>query len=160
MQVIPQSYIQEALGELRLWFLDLLIWIAQFVELPRDVRLFMQGELRTARSELRHLLAYAAMTDQPHKRVRNRPRPPRSLAQGFRFQRRMPRFHKLWTRGVRLRSREDIRATLENFDNVVMRLRVQFHAPMRAGTVVMVCAPDVIFITSAPAPAAEAADTS
>ena len=50
MQVIPQSYIREALADLRLWFFDLLVWIAQFVELPRDVRLYMQGELRTARS--------------------------------------------------------------------------------------------------------------
>ena len=160
MQVIPQSYIREALADLRLWFFDLLVWIAQFVELPRDLRLFMQGELRTARSELRHLLAYAAMTDQPHRRARNRPRPPRSLARGFRFQRRMPRFHKLWTRGVKLRTRAEIRAALENFDKIVARLRVQFHAPMRAGTVVMVGVPNVHFTTNAPAPAAEAADTS
>jgi len=160
MQVIPQSYIRQALADLRLWFFDLLIWIAQFVELPRDVRLFMQGELRTARSELRHLLAYAAMTEQPHRRTRNRSRPPRSLAQGYRFQRRMPRFQRVWTRGVKLRTRADIRATLENFDKVVMRLRVQFHAPMRAGTVVMVCARNVRLITNAPAPAAESADTS
>jgi len=160
MQVIPQSYINQALADLRLWFFDLLVWIAQYVALPRDVRLFMQGELRTARSELRHLLAYAAMTEQPHRRIKNRPRPPRSLAQGFRFQRRMPRFHRVWTRGVTLRTRADIRATLENFDKIVARLRVQFHTPMRAGTVVMVCAPSVTFITNAPAPAAEAADTS
>ena len=160
MQVIPQSYINQALADLRLWFLDLLIWIAQFVELPRDLRLFIQQELRTARSELRHLLAYAAMTEQPHRRIKNRPRPPRSLAQGFRFQRRMPRFHRVWTRGVTLRTRADIRATLENFDKVVTRLRVQFHAPMRAGTVVMVDAPSVRFITNAPARAAEVADTS
>jgi len=160
VQVIPQSYIRQALADLRLWFFDLLVWIAQYVALPRDLRLFMQRELRTARSELRHLLAYAAMTDQPHRRSRNRPRPPRSLAQGFRFQRRMPRFHRVWTRGVTLHTREDIRATLENFDKVVTRLRVQFHAPMRAGTVVMVGAPTVLLITNAPAPAAEGADTS
>ena len=160
MQVIPQSYIRQALADLRLWFFDLLVWIAQYVALPRDVRLFMQGELRTARSELRHLLAYAAMTEQPYWRNRNRSRPPRSLAQGFRFQRRMPRFQRVWTRGVKLHTREDIRATLENFDKVVMRLRVKFHAPMRVGTVVMICAPDVRFITNALAPAAEAADTS
>ena len=153
MQVIPQSYIRQALADLRLWFFDLLVWIAQYVTLPRDVRLFMQGELRTARGELRHLLAYAAMTDQPHRRIRNRPRPPRSLAQGFRF-------HRVWTRGVALRTRADIRTTLENFDKIVARLRAQFHAPMRAGTVVMVGVPTVRIVTNAPAPAAESADTS
>ena len=53
MQVIPQSYIQEKLADLRLWFFDLLTWIAQFIELPRELRLYMQRSLRIARSDLR-----------------------------------------------------------------------------------------------------------
>lgn len=157
---IPQTYIRAALGDLRLWFVDLLVWVAQFVTLPRDVRLFMQQELRTARSELRHLLAFAALADQPYRKCARRTLRPRALARGLRFQRRRGVYHKVWTRGVRLRTRDDIRHTLENFDRIVTRLRAQFHQRMRVGDVVMVCVPKHDFVTDAPTPAAETADTS
>ncbi|MDZ4778073.1 MAG: hypothetical protein SGJ23_14930 [Alphaproteobacteria bacterium] len=157
---IPHHFIADALADFRLWFFDLLVWVATFVTLPRSLRLFMQQETRTARRELRHLLAYATLADQTFKETPRRTWRPRALAHGFRFQYRKIQLRKIWTRGVRLRTRDDIRHILENFDKIVTRLRARFHQRIRIGDVMMVCAPCVTFITSAPAPAAEVADTS
>jgi hypothetical protein len=136
------------------------VWIAQFVTLPRDVRLFMRRELRTARSELRRLLVFAAIAEMPFKSVRRGTLQPMAIPPGCRFRRATLHYHKIWARGVSLRTRADIRRVLENFDKVVARLRVLIRKRIRIGAVVMVRAPEVIFITDADAPAAEAADTS
>lgn len=63
MQLIrPRDFsleIGDAMAKLRLWFLSVAEWIAEFAPLPRDTRLWPQRQLIHMRRELRVMLAAA-----------------------------------------------------------------------------------------------------
>jgi len=145
--------------ELHLWLLEVMAWLMARVPAPRFLKLDFRRELRKARREVRMLIMLSMISrlrfnaDAPSEKHL-----PQS-ALGYR--RRRTRLVRAITRGISLRTVRDMRATLENFDKVVMRAIRRL--PKRGGVlgaVVTVTTVAIVLCTSAPAPAAEAADTS
>ena len=56
------AHIAEELAALRLWFLQIIAWIAEFAPLPRDARLWLQQQMIRIRSDIRLLIAAAVVS--------------------------------------------------------------------------------------------------
>jgi hypothetical protein len=164
MQIIrPRDFsreIADALANLRLWFLSVVEWIAEFAPLPRDARLWLQRQLIYTRRELRVMLAAAIVSrlrivERPHRRSHRRKMP-----RGFRWAHRCAPAVRFFTRGIRLRTLKDMRQVIDDFDAVVTRAFKQLPRDLRGGVLVMTYVqklPPVCFDIT---PATEAADTS
>lgn len=145
--------------ELHLWLLEVLAWLMARVPAPRFLKLQLRHDLRKTRREIRILIMLSMIS-----RMRFRVDAPieKSLPQAaLGYRRRRTRIIHGLTRGIPLRTVRDMRATLENFDKVVMRAIARLpKAGAVQGAVVTVIAVMIALCTSAPKPAAEAADTS
>jgi len=148
-----------AARDLHLWLLEVLAWLMARVPAPRFLRLDFQSDLRKARREIRTLI-FLSMCSRMTFRV-DRPtfttRPQGIL--GYRWRR--LRLMHAYTRGIPLRTVRDMRDALKDFRRTVLRALANF--PKKGavqGAVVTVIAVTIARCTSAPAPAAEAADTS
>jgi len=152
--------IADALASLRLWFIQVVAWMAEFLPLPRDARLWLQQQLIHTRRDLRLMLASAIVAKM---RIRKRPHAllnRRGPERGFRWRKRRPKSVHLFTRGIRLRTISDMRRVIDDFDAVVARAFARLPKALKGGIILMICAPTLVCSFIAPAPAAEAADTS
>ncbi len=157
---ITQQQITETVRDLRLWFIEFVAWIAAYIPMPRSVRMYMRDEIHRARRDIRLTIALAmiaGMTVPVTRRWTSRPRGP---APGWRMQRRRMNIMKIYTRGIRLRTIADMRRVLDNFDKVVTRAKARLPKRMKIAGLVLTRAPVMVLVSCAPAPAAEAADTS
>ena len=145
--------------ELHLWLLEVLAWLMARVPAPRFLKLDFRRDLRKTRREIRILIMLSMMSrlsfnaDAPSEK-----HTPQS-ALGYR--RRRTRLVHALTRGIPLRTVRDMRDALESFDKVVRRAIARL--PKKGGVmgaVVTVIAVAIALCTTAPTPAAEAADTS
>jgi len=164
MQIIrPRDFsreIADALANLRLWFLSVVEWIAEFAPLPREARLWLQRQLIDTRRELRVMLAAAIVSrmrivERPHRRSHRRRMPP-----GFRWAHRGAPAVRFFTRGIRLRTLADMRRALDDFDAIATRAVARLPADLRGGVLVMTFARKRAASPLTIAPAPEAADTS
>jgi hypothetical protein len=164
MQIIrPRDFsreIADALANLRLWFLSVVEWVAEFAPLPRDARLWLQRQLVYTRREIRVMLAAAVVSrmrivERPHRRSHRRKMPA-----GFRWAHRCAPAVRFFTRGIKLRTLKDMRRAIENFDALVTRAFNRLPRDLRGGVLVMTFAPAIQRASFNLAPAAEAADTS
>ncbi len=157
---VTTQQIAETVRDLRLWFIEFVAWIAAYVPMPRSVRMYMRDEIHRARRDIRLTIALAmiaGMAVPVTQRWTSRPRGP---ALGWRMQRRRMNIMKIYTRGIRLRTIADMRRVLDNFDKVVARAKKRLPKRMKIAGLVLTRAPTVVRPPCAPAPAAEAADTS
>ena len=165
MQVVrPLRHRREAYAaaarELHLWLLQVLAWVATRVRLPRILRLDFQHEIRKARRDIRVLIFLGMCSRMTFRRrdigrIRFRPHG----IDGYR--RRRARLLRIYTRGIPLRTLRDMRDALSNFDRTVKRAIVRLpKLGVTPGAIVTVIAAAIASSTTAPAPAAEAADTS
>ena len=157
---ITQQQIAETVRDLRWWFIEFVAWIAAYMPMPAGVRKYMRDEIHRARRDIRLTIALAmiaGMAVPVTQRWTSRPRGP---APGFRMQRRRMNIMKIYARGIRLRTIADMRRVLENFDAVVARAKKRLPKRMKIAALVMTRAPVMVVVSCAPAPAAEAADTS
>ena len=145
--------------ELHLWLLEVMAWLMARVPAPRFLKLDFRRDLRKTRREIRILIMLSMMSrlrfnaDAPNEKSM-----PQS-ALGYR--RRRTRVVHAITRGIPLRTVRDMRDALESFDKVVRRAIARL--PKKGGVmgaVVTVIAVAIALCTTAPTPAAEAADTS
>ena len=164
MQIIrPRDFsreIADALANLRLWFLSVVEWIAEFAPLPRDARLWLQRQLIYTRRELRVMFAAAIVSrmrivERPYRRSHRRKMP-----RGFRWAHRCAPAVRFFTRGIRLRTLKDMRRAIDDFDAIVTRAFKRLPRDLRGGVLVMTFAPVLQRASFNLAPAAEAADTS
>jgi hypothetical protein len=149
-----------AARELHLWLLQVMAWVASRVRLPRILRLDFQDEIRKARRDIRVLIFLGMCSRMTfHRRdIGTFTRRPHGIAG---YQRRHARLLRIYTRGIPLRTLREMRDALAKFDKVVKcaiaRLPKRGVTP---GAIVAVIAVRIALGASAPAPAAEAADTS
>jgi hypothetical protein len=164
MQVLrPLRHRREAYAaaarHLHLWLLQVVAWLITHVRLPRAWRLEFQADIRTARRDIRRLI-FLCMCSRLTFRM-DRPHVARHPNGVLGYQRRRARIVHAFTRGIPLRTVAEMRDALAKFDKVVKcaiaRLPKNGAVP---GAVVTVLAVTIALSTSAPAPAAEAADTS
>jgi hypothetical protein len=148
-----------AARDLHLWLLQVIAWLMQRVRLPRAWRLEYQGDIGTARRDIRRLI-FLSMCSRLTFTVggSNFTRRPNGVL-GYR--RRRARIVHAFTRGIPLRTVAQMRDVLAKFDKVVKcaiaRLPRNGAVP---GAVVTVIAVAIALSTTALAPAKEAADTS
>jgi hypothetical protein len=164
MQIIrPHDFsreIADALANLRLWFLSVVEWLAEFAPLPRDARLWLQRQLIYTRREIRVMIAAAVVSrmrivERPHRRSHRRKMP-----RGFRWAHRCAPAVRFFTRGIRLRTLRDMSRAIDDFDAIVARAFKRLPRDLRGGVLVMTCARKMVWVSFSIAPAAEAADTS
>ena len=149
-----------AARELHLWLLQVLAWVATRVRLPRVLRLDFQDEIRKARRDIRVLIFLGMCSRMTFRRrdIGRFTRRPHGIAG---YQRRHARLLRIYTRGIPLRSLRDMRDALGNFDRTVQRAIARLpKLGVTPGAIVEVLAVMIALGASAPAPAAEAADTS
>jgi hypothetical protein len=148
-----------AARDLHLWLLQVVAWLMTHVRLPRAWRLEFQNDIRTARRDIRRLI-FLSMCSRLTFRV-DRPDVTRRPHGVLGFQRRHARIVHAFTRGIPLRTVREMRDALATFDKVVKcaiaRLPKNGATP---GAIVGVMDVVLALSTSAPAPAAEIADTS
>ena len=149
-----------AARELHLWLLQVMAWVASRVRLPRILRLDFQDEIRKARRDIRVLIFLGMCSRMTFRRrdIGRITRRPHGVAG---YQRRHARLLRIYTRGISLRSLRDMRDALKDFDRTVKRAIARLPKNgVTPGAIVVVLAVSMALSTSAPAPAAEAADTS
>ncbi|MDZ4776838.1 MAG: hypothetical protein SGJ23_08645 [Alphaproteobacteria bacterium] len=154
------AQIADALANLRLWFLSVIEWLAEFAPLPRDARLWLQRQLIHTRRELRVVLAAAVVArmrfvERPHRRSHRRKMP-----RGFRWAHRCAPAVRFFTRGIKLRTLKNMRRAVDDFDALVTRAFARLPRGLRGGVLVMTFASAPQPAPFTIAPAAEAADTS
>ena len=154
------AQVAEALAALRLWVLQILAWVAEYAPLPRDARLWMQGQLRRVRSDIRLLIAAAVISRMRKVKRRRVQMHKRKLPRGFRWAARRSPAIGCITRGIRLRTLADMRRVLDEFDKVVDRALANLPRLRRCGVLVLTQAQKPARAPFFIAPAAEAADTS
>ena len=145
--------------ELHLWLLEVLAWLMARVPAPRFLKLDFRRDLRKTRREIRILIMLSMMSRLRFNADALSEKQAPQSALGYRS--RHTRLVHALTRGIPLRTARDMRAALENFENVVMRAIARL--PKKGGVlgaVVTVTAVTIVLRTDALAPAAEAADTS
>ena len=125
MQIIrPRDFsreIADALANLRLWFLSVVKWLAEFAPLPREARLWLQRQLIYTRRELRVMFAAAIVSrmrivERPYRRSHRRKMP-----RGFRWAHRCAPAVRFFTRGIRLRTLKDMRRAIDDFEAIATR---------------------------------------
>ncbi|MBL8559258.1 MAG: hypothetical protein JNM47_11095, partial [Hyphomonadaceae bacterium] len=79
------AQVAEALAALRLWFLEIIAWIAEFAPLPRDARLWLQSQMLRLRSDIRFLIAAAVVSRLRRVKRRRLPVHRRKMPRGFRW---------------------------------------------------------------------------
>ncbi len=148
-----------AARDLHLWLLQVVAWLMARVRLPRAWRLEFQADIRTARRDIRRLI-FMSMCSRLTFRV-DRSSFTRRPNGVLGFQRRHARIVHAFTRGIPLRTPQQMRDALKNFDKTVKRAlaRLPKNGAV-SGAVVTVLAVMIAVSTSALTPAAEAADTS
>ena len=165
MQIVrPLRHRREAYAtaarKLHLWLLQVLAWVATRMRLPRILRLDLQDEIRKARRDIR-VLIFLGMCSRMTFRRRDFGKFTRRPHGIVGYRRRRARLLRIYTRGIPLRTLRDMRDALAKFEKVVKcaiaRLPKLGVAP---GAVVTVSAVVIALGASAPATAAEAADTS
>jgi hypothetical protein len=152
--------IADTLANLRLWFLSVVEWIAEFAPLPRDPRLWLQRQLIYTRRELRVMFAAAVVSrmrivERPYRRSHRRRMPP-----GFRWAHRCAPAVRFFTRGIKLRTFKEMRRAIDDFDAIVTRAFKRLPRDLRGGVLVMTFALKPVRAAFNLAPAADAADTS
>jgi hypothetical protein len=164
MQIIrPLRHRREAYAaaarDLHLWLLQVVAWLMTHVRVPRAWRLEFQADIRTARRDIRRLI-FLSMCSRMTFRM-DRPQFTRRPNGVLGYQRRHARIVHAFTRGVPLRTAQQMRDALKNFDKVVKCAIARLPKNGAVlGAVVTVVAVAIALGTNAPAPAAEAADTS
>ena len=148
-----------AARDLHLWLLQVMAWLMRRVPAPRFLKLDFQRDLRTARREIRMLIMLSMCSRMTFgvDRMRFTVTPNGMLG----YKRRRLRLLHAYTRGIRLRTVRDMRDALRDFDRTVLRALKRFPKNGAVqGAIVTVLAVAIALCTTAPAPAAEAADTS
>jgi len=144
---------------LHLWLLEVMAWLVARVRPPRFMRLDFQAEIRKARRDIRTLI-FLSMCSRLTFRVDRQTFT--SRPHGMRgYRRRHIRLLHAYTRGIALHTPREMRDALHDFDRTVKRALARL--PKKGGVpgaIVTVTAVMIALCTSAPAPAAEAADTS
>ncbi|MBL8558174.1 MAG: hypothetical protein JNM47_05600, partial [Hyphomonadaceae bacterium] len=141
-------------------FLQIIAWVAEYAPLPRDARLWMQCQLRRVRSDIRLLIAAAVISRMRKVKRRRVQVHKRKLPRGYRWAARRSPAIGCITRGIRLRTLEDMRRALDDFDKVVDRALANLPRLRRSGVLVLTDAQKPAPIAFFIAPATEAADTS
>jgi len=154
------AQVAEALAALRLWVLQILAWVAEYAPLPRDARLWMQGQLRRVRSDIRLLIAAAVISRMRKVKRRRVQMHKRKLPRGFRWAARRSPAIGCITRGIRLRTLADMRRVLDEFDKVVDRALANLPRIRRSGILVLTHAQRPAPVPFFIAPATQPADTS
>ena len=164
MQIIrPRDFsreIADALANLRLWFIGVVAWLAEVAPLPREARLWLQRQLIYTRREIRVMLAAAVVSRLRIKVRAHRTSHRRKLPPGYRWAHRRGPAVRFFTRGIRLRTLDDMRRVIDDFDAVVTRAFNRLPRDLRGGMLVMTCAQKPARAPFNIAPATEAADTS
>ncbi|MBL8560301.1 MAG: hypothetical protein JNM47_16390 [Hyphomonadaceae bacterium] len=154
------AQVAEALAGLRLWFLQIVAWIAEFAPLPRDARLWLQRQMIRIRSDIRFLIAAAVISRMRRVKRRRLPVHRRKMPRGFRWATRRAPAIRCITRGIRLRTLAQMRRVLDAFESAVDYALANASLPFRGGALVMTHAQEPAPVAFFIAPATEAADTS
>jgi hypothetical protein len=154
------AQIADALAALRLWFIGVVAWLAEFAPLPRDARLWLQRALSHTRRDIRLMIAAAVVS-----RMRFRACAPftphrRRMPRGLRWSPRRGSAVRFFARGIALRSFAQMRRVIDDFDAVVERAFRRLPKAPRGGVLVMTFARADAAPSPGMTPAAEAADTS
>lgn len=156
---------------LRLWVLELLAWVAGWASEMRILRndgnlrnakKWLRDELAIVRRDIRDVLFLLVMANRAWRKKEKLPTTrPRNAAVGFRRVERKLNILKLYLRGIRLKTLEDMRTVLDDVDRYVARALKRFPRKGPAIFHIAPVAPPVwALICVAPAPAPDAADTS
>jgi hypothetical protein len=146
---------------LKLWLAEILAWMVEAIGL-REGRIELNRMRLEARRELRELIFMMMCARMRFRKADRRQcwvRPP-SAPPGFRYGYRRLDMVRLYTRGIALRSFAQMRQALDDLDRIVERAVARVPKGVATGRLT-ICAPPVVGIgCTAPAPAAEGADTS
>lgn len=167
---IPANPARIHMETIRAIGLELMLWLAAAIDHvarwsgSRAMRLWAQRETRDARRAVRHylfLLAFARLRLPALAPLSSaRGRRPTNTRRGFRYARRRVAMVKHMLRGVDLSSLKAIRRAMENADALAVRMAARMRWPAVTGAWVATRPPARTLVSLAPAPAAEAADTS
>ena len=142
---------RKAAQDLRLWVLEVLAWWLEIVGTVfdvRDARLLLQGCIRDARRDTRDLIFLAMIARMDVRRPASHTSRPPSVRRGFRYTLRRFRPARIFTRGIALRTLADIRAALDDFDDVVERALKRLPKRRVAGALVIAwSADDLVRVT-------------
>jgi hypothetical protein len=154
------AQIADALAALRLWFIGVVAWLAEFAPLPREARLWLQRQLISTRRDIRLMIAAAVVTRMRIKACADQRPHRRRMPRGFRWASRRGSAVRFFARGIRLRTFAQMRRVIDDFDAVIDRAFKRLPKALRGGVLVMTFAAVMALPSLGAAPAAEAADTS